>query len=491
MRKPAFLVVFLSLVAATLLGVTGPFTKKVAFTTNRDGNFEIYKMNENGSVPARVTNDPASDTQPAWSPDGTKLAFVSTRNGGFDIFIVNADGTGVDQLTDDPGFDLDPVFSPDGNKIFFISSRDGNNEVYSMNVDGTSQTRITNNTLFEVRPDVSPNGAKLVVARNVPDNGGFSQQIVIMNTNGSSPVTLTSLGSNHDPVFSADGKRIFFHSQRDGTAQIYSMKIDGSNQVRLTFDTGLTDAAPTIQSVFEQETVGVYRPTTGEWILDLQAINGPKQAPVLDIRVTFGGLPGDLPVAGDWNGDGRTDIGIFRSGTFLLGLLKEGPVLSTVVEAQAPFSHGLPGDLPIAGDWNGDGKDEVGVFRPGATGTFLLRLQQGQFITFGFGTTGDLPVAGDWNGDGIDTPGVFRPGDSGTFLLTNTFANDVDFNFTFGSSDSLPVAGDWLATGRDGVGIFAPSFPVFILAQELFGKGGFVVNHGQPGDLPVAGSWAP
>lgn len=539
MRKRTLLVVFLSLFSTSVPAVTGPFTKKVAFGSDRDGNPEIYAMNANGTSQARltnnaaadtqpafarsgkiaftsdrdgnneiyvmdasganqtrITNNPASDSQPSWSPDGSKIVFLSTRGGGFDIFLMNADGSGVTQLTNDPGFDLDPVFSPAGNKIFFISTRDGNHEVYSMNLDGSAQTRITNNTLFELRPDVSPDGTKVAVARNVPGDGpGLSQQIVIMSAGGGNETILSGPGANGNPAFSADGQRIFFSSSRDLNQEIYSMKVNGSNQVRLT-NLASSDTAPSIQSVLEAETVGVYRPTTGEWILDLQTVTGPDQAPLVDITVTFGGQPGDLPLSGDWNADGRSDIGVFRDGTFHLALLKAAPVVGTLVETITPFNFGQAGDRPVAGDWDGDGKDEVGLFRPGATGSFLIRRQVSVnghpgFLTivFSFGTTGDLPVAGDWNGDGIDTPGVFRPGETGAFLLTNSFANSVDFNFAFGTSDSLPVAGDWIAAGRDGVGIFIPTTSAFLLTQELFPKGGFVASHGQPGDLPVAGSW--
>ncbi len=202
-------------------------------------------------------------------------------------------------------------------------------------------------------------------------------------------------------------------------------------------------------------------------------------------------------MAGNWDGDTRTDIGVFRNGTFHLGLLKTGP-LGHVAEELPPITFGQPGDLPLAGDWDGDGKDDVGVFRPGPIGKFLLRQPRrfGAFtiittITFDFGTTGDLPVAGDWDGNGVDTPGVYRPGDPGPFLLTNTFTSAIDATFNFGGPDDLPLAGDWLGTGRDGVGLFLPGSQAMVLATELQSKAGIIVFFGQPGDLPVAGSWLP
>lgn len=528
MKRSVLLAVFLAVLSPSLFAAIGPFTTKVAFTSDRDGNFEIYTMlptgasqtrltnntatdthpsfspdgtkiafmsdrdgneeiyimNADGSAQEPVTHNPASDSQPTWSPDGRLIVFQSTRNGGFDIFAMNADGSGVTQLTNDPGFDLDPAFSPAGTKIAFTSSRDGNFEIYSMNPDGTSQTRLTNNTLFEGRADFSPDGTKIAFNRNVPSNGGFTKQVMIMNADGTNATVLTSAGANGNPVFSLDGSRIFFDSTRNLPTEIFSMAVDGSNQVRLTNNT-FGDTAPSTQNLFEVETFGVYRPTTGKWVL-----HTANASQAIDINVNFGGQPGDLPVAGNWDGDTRTDIGVFHDGTFRRALLKKSFFGITVADEIFPVSFGLPGDLPVVGDWDGDGKDEVGIFRPGPTGKFFLRLPNGTSITFNFGTAGDLPVAGDWNGDGIDTVGIYRP-DDGTFLLTNSFANVVDFQFTVGGPGDQPMAGDWFATGRDGVGLYVPSSSLMVLLPDLFSKPSFFFTFGQHGDLPVAGSWLP
>lgn len=534
MKKSTSFAIVLTLISSSAFASMGPFTTKVAFTTNRDGNSEIYTMNPNGSTltrltnntstdthasysldgkkiafmssrdgnneiyvmnadgtnQTRVTNNAASDSQPAWSPDGTRIVFLSARAGGLDIFSMLADGSGVVQLTNDPGSDTDPSFSPAGDKIAFVSNRDGNNEIYTMNPNGSVQTRLTNNTVLDTHPRFSRKGDKITLARHVLDSTGFNVQVVVMNANGTGAAVLTATGANNNPFFNADGSRIFFDSNRDLNPELYSMKVDGSNEVRLTNNT-FTDSTPSVQGVFEVETVGVYRPSTGQWVLTMEDFPG------LALFVEFGGQPGDLPVAGNWNGDDRTDIGVFRDGTFHLGLLTTG-ALGHVAQEIAPFAFGQPGDLPLAGDWDGDGKDDVGVFRPGPIGKFLLRQPRrfGAFnvittISFDFGTTGDLPVAGDWDGDGIDTPGVYRPGDPGPFILTNTFTGTVDATFNFGGPNDLPLAGDFLGVDIDGVGLFLPGSLAMILATDIGSKPGLLVSFGQPGDIPVAGSWTP
>jgi WD40-like Beta Propeller Repeat len=470
--------------------------KKILFTSARDGNNEIYVMNADGSGQTRLTNNPASDSQPAWSPDGAAIIFTSNRGGNFDIFRIFLDGIGgVLQLTSDPGSDTDASFSPDGTKIAFMSNRDGgNSQIYTMGSAGANQTRFANTGLQEVHPRFSRDGQKLAFARHALDVTGFNLQIVVVNTNGTNESVLTSVGANSNPIFSADDKRIFFNSNRDGNTELYSMAIDGSNQVRMTNNT-FTDIAPSVQSLFEVETVGVYRPVTGQWVFLTENETG-----AIGFSLFFGGQTGDRPVTGDWDADGRTDIGVFRNGTFHLALLKfaGGHIL---LQELSPFTFGQAGDRPVGGDWNGDGRDDVGVFRPGGTGKFLLRqplLLAPPFpqtiiltIQFDFGTAGDLPVAGDWNGNGVDTPGVFRRGESGEFLITNSFSSNVDATFNFGGPGDLPLAGDWVAGGNDGVGVLLTSFQTMILTTEVPGKPAISVAFGAPGDIPIGGSWLP
>jgi Tol biopolymer transport system component len=90
-----------------------PDGNKIAFTSNRDGNFEIYVMNANGGGLKRLTEDDATDEYPVWSPDGQWLAFHSNRSGNFDIFIMRPDGSDVRQLTDDEADDMEPFWGTD------------------------------------------------------------------------------------------------------------------------------------------------------------------------------------------------------------------------------------------------------------------------------------------------------------------------------------------------------------------------------------------
>ena len=117
-------------------------------------SLEIYVMNTDGSNVQRLTNNSTWDADPRWSPDGTKIAFVRRRVGtpqcpsgafcSYEIYVMNANGTNQTRLTDSPAGDYSPIFSPDSTKIAFISRRDGNSDIYGMNADGSSQMRLTN-----------------------------------------------------------------------------------------------------------------------------------------------------------------------------------------------------------------------------------------------------------------------------------------------------------------------------------------------------------
>ncbi|HEV8580779.1 MAG TPA: SBBP repeat-containing protein [Thermoanaerobaculia bacterium] len=228
------------------------------------------------------------------------------------------------------------------------------------------------------------------------------------------------------------------------------------------------------------DTIGVFRETEGKFFL-----RNSNTAGAPDVTVNLG-LHGDLPVAGNWLGFGDRP-GVFRQGTFILK-----PFFSDLICCNLIFPFGQASDQPVAGDWDGDGVETVGVFTSIAEFQLINSNAFGEpELAFLFGNVGDVPLAGDWNGDGIDTAGVFRPS-TGEFFLRNT--NDTGIGDItvagFAQAGDLPLVGDWNGDGIDTIGVFRGSMGQFLLRNKnTFGPADLVVEFGLPGDVPVAGDW--
>ncbi len=146
--------------------------------------------------------------------------------------------------------------------------------------------------------------------------------------------------------------------------------------------------------------------------------------------------------------------GVYRSGSFLFDTAGRG---FTPGEPTPTFEAGSATALPVVGDWNGDGLDEVGLFEDG---NWLLFQHDGTEVgEFQLGRSGDVPVVGDWNGDGEDDLGVFRTGDGfGSFILDDSIrgwqGGDLEIVVGFGLDSAQPISGDWDADGVYEVGVF-------------------------------------
>src|SRR5437762_3417993 len=175
------------------LSATEGLTGRIAFHSNRDGDFDIYVMNADGSGVTQATHNTINEFDPIWSPNGQQIAFGRISGCcAAAVVVINADGSGERVLADNgfPG-----AWSPDGRQIAF--SRNG--DVFVMNVDGTGVTQLTHNDFI----------------------------------------------ADDDPVWSPDGKHIAFHSTRDGGDEdIFVMNADGTGVTQLTFNDGIFDAVP-------------------------------------------------------------------------------------------------------------------------------------------------------------------------------------------------------------------------------------------------------
>jgi Tol biopolymer transport system component/protocatechuate 3,4-dioxygenase beta subunit len=243
---------------------------RIAFSSDRDGNDEIYVMNANGTDLRRLTNNQAKDWFPTWSPNGQQITFMSdfniyvmnadgseltrltnqglnwfpiwsptghfiafhaTRDNGNDIYVVNVGSSDLKRLTNHPANDWFPIWSPDGQWIIFASNRDGNFEIYVMNADGGGLTRLTNHPALDGAPTWSPDGRQIAFVSERDGNA----EIYVMNPDGTGLKRLTdNLAKDWPPAWSPNGLQIAFVSERDGNGEIYVMNADGTGLTRLT-----------------------------------------------------------------------------------------------------------------------------------------------------------------------------------------------------------------------------------------------------------------
>jgi protocatechuate 3,4-dioxygenase beta subunit len=248
------------------------------------------------------------------------------------------------------------------------------------------------------------------------------------------------------------------------------------------------------------------------------------------LRTSKFGIRGAIPVAGDWNGDGTTELGVFLAGEWFMDLNGDGVWDQGDLWAQLGHDE----DQPVSGDWDGDGKSDIGIFgpawagdpkaiasepgepdpqnAPSKTGRYknippsvddatngyraMKQTSQGKLRAdlidhvFHYGTSGDRAVTGDWNGDGVYTIGVFRQG---------VFSLDVDgdgqwslgdVSVPFGQVGDIPLVGDWNGDGRTELGVFRNGVVILDAnGDRKIDAHDTVFKLGEPGDQVVSGDF--
>jgi len=226
----------------------------IAFTTYYlDENENIYAIEPDGTALRRLTSDTGFDDDAAWSPNGRRIAFASNRahpevacegshpRCDYDIYVMNADGSNVRRLTDDPASEREPAWSPDGTRIVFTSTRDEagvppndvyNAELYVMNADGSNQTRVTNDPGVDTQPAWSPDGTRIAFRRG-PCEFNCLIHVYSVAPNGSALTQLTDAATrDRKPDWRPDGARIVFQRE-DFSNGFWTMNPDGTDQSRI------------------------------------------------------------------------------------------------------------------------------------------------------------------------------------------------------------------------------------------------------------------
>lgn len=240
---------FVSTAPAPTADIAGD-CKKIAFSEYDGLNYDIYSVCPDGSQLVNLTNNPADDVHPAWSPDGTQIAFSSSRSEHFQIYLMSADGKSISQLTNDYENQF-PVWLPDGKHIA-LRTDDGKGLFWwrVMNLESSEVTTITEPSydFFYQTPAWTPDGKSIAYMSLVEqqERNDGSAQIHVKNVDGTHDIALTNdIWSNINPKWSPDGAKIAFLSERGGTYNmfaLYIMNSDGTD-VQAVTETGYPEDA--------------------------------------------------------------------------------------------------------------------------------------------------------------------------------------------------------------------------------------------------------
>ena len=192
----------------------------------------LWTLPAAGGTARAVTEEWLDVRQPAWSPDGTRIAFTSNRDGNPELYVMNRDGSGVRRLTTHPAIDTTPTWSPTGLQIAFTSDRSGSPAIYVVGNDGLNLRRISTDSYCD-RPTWSP--APFNELAFVCGNGRYDIKIYDFAEGQIRQITFGE-GSNESPAYSPNGRHLAFTSTRAGRVEVFTMGRDGKNVKQVTRD---------------------------------------------------------------------------------------------------------------------------------------------------------------------------------------------------------------------------------------------------------------
>jgi TolB protein len=218
----------------------------LAFASIRNGQADIYVMEDGSTTETQITNSLWRDSDPVWSPSGDRIAHAthSPDSATTYIRILSATGDSLGSIGS-PGTHAEyPTWAVSSDRIAFAWNVSGNFELYTANLDGSGLVRLTDTPDDELRPAWSPDGTELLYDVDVPDLT-VERDLFIMNADGSGARQVATGGKyNYHGAWSPDGRSIAFVSHRDGNEEVYTLDLGDGTLTRLT-NSSVHDGSPT------------------------------------------------------------------------------------------------------------------------------------------------------------------------------------------------------------------------------------------------------
>jgi hypothetical protein len=221
----------------------------------------------------------------------------------------------------------------------------------------------------------------------------------------------------------------------------------------------------------------IWRPSDGTW-WTISDTNGTSST------YRQWGINGDVPVAGDYDGDGQTDAAVWRPSEGIWYVVPSSNPAATFAQY-----WGLSGDVPVSGDFDGDGKTDFAVWRPSNGVWYIIPSSNpGAPLVQQWGTSGDIPVAGDFDGDGKADIAVWRPS-NGTWYIIPSANPGAPSSQQWGGSGDVPLAGDFDGDGKTDFAVWRPSSGTWYVIPSTNPATAMAQQWGGPGDIPLSGDF--
>lgn len=450
-----------------------------------------------------------------------------------DIYRAKRDGSSAELLLSSIASPTDIAFGPDG-RLYWISHVWENGSVYSAAADGTDLRLVANLNDLSLRYDeyegssapqrmvIDPLHSKLYIIDGISSSWLYTNSVVWrLNLDGSEGELFASfLGFTHGPTMGAglvaialdprESACYVIDSGKDrsgmyrypmesefipygtgkGENRDYYRNSYGTTVALLGVEHGLCQTSGTLSGAASAD-YSVWRPSLGQWYVHSSS---PENSTAFYSRQW--GLPGDIPLVGNFNGDSVLDMVVWRndSGTwYICDWDLSGECTSTYSR-----QFGLPGDVPLIADFDADGLSDLVVWRP-SNGTWYYQVAELSPVkTKQWGLPGDTPLSADFNSDGRDDFIVYRPTSGTWFVLYSSVEGDgmttgPSMTRQWGLPGDYPLIGDYdgdqkpdLAVWREPTGMW---YICLSSAEYDCHQRGISKQFGLPGDIPVRGDF--